>query len=295
MTAKTWRILIMATRPGTLLAAVGPVAVGGGLAIGLGAFKPAAFLACLAVAVILQIAINLANDYYDGLSGVDAERRFGSTRVTQNGLVPARMVIQAVYFCLAVTIVPIGYLIYLVGWPAAVVAVACAVTIMIYSGGPFPLASHALGDLAVFIFFGPIAAVGTFYAQTQSITFLSVLAASAVGFLITAILVVNNLRDMESDKRAGKYTLAVLLGKQGTRVESALLWAGAYALVIIAVLAGLAPWPARACLATAPWAFQLVKRIFRQEGSVLNESLAATAKLSLVFSVLLSVGLAMTQ
>ena len=205
----------LAIRPRTLPAAVGPVVVGVGLAIGDGAFRLLPALAALAGALLLQIASNLANDYYDFVKGYDQTDRKGPLRVALSGLISLKELRLGLILVLAMS-AGIGlYLIYVGGWPILIVGVAAMICAVIYSGGPFPLSAHGLGDLFVFLFFGLAAVVGTYYVQALTVTPLVLVAALPSGFLITAILVVNNLRDIDSDRRVGKKTLAVRIGPGG--------------------------------------------------------------------------------
>jgi 1,4-dihydroxy-2-naphthoate octaprenyltransferase len=287
-TVQAW---VSATRPKTLPAALGPVLVGTALAAGDGELHSLAAFSCLAVAVLLQIAVNLANDYFDGVGGVDGEDRIGPVRATQAGLLSPRAVKWVTFLTLGASLIPGGYLIFLGGWPIALLAVFCILSALAYSGGPFPLASHGLGDLFVFIFFGPVAVVGTYYLQAGMATQAAFLASLPVGFLITAILVVNNLRDIETDRRAGKNTLAVIIGGKWTRIEYILLLAAAFFVPAVGVLEG--PWSVFALLpwVTAVPALRLCFALLVEEGPILNFRLAQTAKLSFFFSLFFALGI----
>lgn len=291
----------LAIRPRTLPAAVGPVLVGAGLAIGDGVFKPLPALAALAGALLLQIASNLANDYYDFVKGYDQADRKGPTRVAASGLIS----LQELRLGLALVLLAaaaIGlYLISIGGWPVLALGLAAMISAVIYSGGPFPLSVHGLGDLFVFVFFGPAAVVGTYYVQTLAVTPEALLAAVPPGLLITAILVVNNLRDVETDARVGKRTLAVRLGPAGARLEYTLLLIGAYltpALMLALAVAGADATPTVVLLLlpwlTLPTAWRLRRTVYATvEGPALNRALAGTARLSLQFSALFAAGLAL--
>ena len=209
----------MAARPRTLPAAGAPVLIGTGLAAFRGAFALGPALAALAGALLIQVTTNLANDYYDFVRGADTGERIGPTRVTQAGLIPPGDVRRGMLVTMAAALVVGVYLVWVGGWPILVVGVlslACAVG---YTAGPFPLAYHGLGDVFVFVFFGLVAVAGTWWVQALSFSPESLLAGSGVGALSTAVLVVNNLRDVGTDARAGKRTLAVRLGVRATRVE----------------------------------------------------------------------------
>ncbi|MCS6843575.1 MAG: 1,4-dihydroxy-2-naphthoate polyprenyltransferase [Caldilineales bacterium] len=291
----------LAIRPRTLPAAVGPILVGAALAIAAGAFRPLVALVALAVALLLQIASNLANDYYDFVKGYDQADRKGPLRVAASGLLPLNELRRGLLLVLALAALLGSYLIYVGGWPILLLGAAALLAAVIYSGGPFPLAAHGLGDLFVFLFFGLAAVVGTFYLQAGTAPSPVWLVAVAPGALVTAILVVNNLRDMESDRRVGKRTLAVRLGAQGTRREYDLLLLAAYA-VPVAMLAlelardgggaaglrWLLPW------LTLPQALRLRQALTAcTDGPAMNRALAGTARLSLIFSVLLAVAIAL--
>ncbi|MFZ2487619.1 MAG: 1,4-dihydroxy-2-naphthoate polyprenyltransferase [Anaerolineae bacterium] len=290
----------LAIRPRTLPAAVGPVLVGTGLAIGDGSFKLLPALAALAGALLLQIASNLANDYYDFVKGYDRPDRKGPTRVALSGLISLNELRGGLLLVLLVAALIGVYLIAMGGWPILAIGVTAIIAAVGYSGGPFPLAANGLGDLFVFIFFGLAAVVGTYYVQALRTTPLVWLAALPPGFLITAILVVNNLRDIETDAQVGKRTLAVRLGVTGTRAEYTALLAGAYAVPVSIVLLRLVqgsfsplhllvllPW------LTLPSALRLRQVIMTaSEGPTMNQALAGTARLSLLFGLLLAVGLA---
>ena len=282
---------ILATRPKTLPAALAPVIVGSAMAYAHQRFVLIPAMAALVVAVLLQIAVNLANDYFDYVKGIDAEDRLGPVRVTQSGMIPTRQVKLAMIITLIAATLPGLYLITVGGWPVVCIGIACIVAALAYSGGPRPLASHALGDLFVFIFFGIVAVCGTYYVQALQMTLMVVCMGVIVGFMITAILVVNNLRDIQTDQRAGKRTLAVVFGERATKLEYTLLLACAYVLPAILWLMSMSSgWVLLPGL-TAPFAIALNRKIWKDPGgSGLNQALAATAQLALFYSILISVG-----
>jgi len=287
--ASAW---LLATRPKTLPAAVAPVVVGSAMAHvdQHFAFWPA--MACLAVALLLQVGVNLANDYFDFTKGVDTEDRLGPLRVTQSGLIAPDRVKSAMTVIFVLSLLPGLYLIGIGGWPVGVIGAASILAALAYSGGPFPLASHGLGDLFVFIFFGLVAVCGTYYVQAFQLTPMVLVMGVIVGLMITAILVVNNLRDIKTDRNTGKRTLAVMIGEHKTRWEYAFLLAGAYAIPAFLWLGDLASAWLLLPLATLPLAFLQV-RLIRQpsDGPTLNDLLSKTAKLAFFYSVLLSIGL----
>lgn len=288
-TPKAW---ILATRPKTLPAAVAPVIVGCALAVADESFAFLPATAALVVALLLQIGVNLANDYFDYIKGIDTRERLGPVRVSQSGLIPTGTVKGVMIFIFLLAMIPGLYLAFIGGWPVIIIGLASIISALAYSGGPFPLASHGLGDLFVFIFFGPVAVCGTYYVQALRLTPMVGVMGSIVGLMISAILVVNNLRDIQTDRRAGKRTLAVILGERATKFEYTLVQACAYALPIIVWLFNLANAWVLLPLLTIPLALALNRSLWKSSGgTALNLTLAKTAALALVFSVLLSVGL----
>ncbi len=227
---------ILASRPRTLTAAAAPVFVGSGLAHGHGSFSALPALAALGGALLIQIGTNLANDYYDHLRGGDTEERVGPIRVTQSGLIPPGVVKRATFLVLGLALIPGLYLVWIGGVPILLVGVASLVCAVAYTGGPFPLAYHGLGDLFVFVFFGLVAVGGTFWVQALSFGPEILLAGAGMGALSTAILVVNNLRDLETDERAGKRTAAVRLGHAGTKFELLFLALMGFGAPIVGIL-----------------------------------------------------------
>ncbi len=288
-----WRAWAMAARPKTLPAAVAPVLVGVALAQADGRFAPLPALAALVAALLIQIGTNLANDYYDCVKGADVAGRKGPTRVAQSGLIPLQRLRAAMVLTLAAAAVVGLYLVAVGGWPILAIGVASLVSAVAYTGGPFPLGYHGLGDLFVFLFFGLAAVCGTYYVQALSFTPQVLAAAIPMGTLTTAILVVNNLRDIETDRQTGKRTLAVMIGPRATRLEYVLLLALAYAVPVLFWLAGWSSAGVLLAWATLPLALRLVRTVVYRtvEGPLLNKALAGTATLDLAFGVLFAVGL----
>jgi 1,4-dihydroxy-2-naphthoate octaprenyltransferase len=293
---KPWRAWAMAIRPKTLPAAVAPVLVGMALAQADGVFSPLPAGAALVAALLIQIGTNLANDYYDYVKGTDMTGRKGPTRVAQSGLISLAHLRTGIAITFILAALVGLYLVITGGWPILAIGVASLISALAYTGGPFPLGYHGLGDLFVFLFFGLAAVCGTYYVQAQSLTPTAmaavVAAAVPVGALTVAILVVNNLRDIESDQQTGKRTLAVLIGPRYTRLEYVLLLVLSYASPILIWSAGwssawaLLPW------LTLPLALRLARTVYRTtEGSPLNKALAGTANLDLLFSLLFAIGL----
>lgn len=291
-TLSTPQAWVLAARPKTLPAALAPVLVGTALAAQDGAFALLPALAAALGALALQIGSNFANDYFDFVKGSDTPDRIGPTRVAASGLIrpgELRWGMVAIFGLAAL----VGlYLIAVGGWPILAIGVASILAAVLYTGGPLPFGYRGLGDLFVFLFFGLVAVCGTYYVQTLTVTGWVVMAAVPPGALITAILVVNNLRDIPTDAAVGKRTLAVMIGAPATRIQYALLLAVAYLLCPLFWLMGefspfiLLPW------VTLPLAYPLLKAIFDQNaGPALNQTLAGTARLSLLFSLLFSVGI----
>ncbi len=281
---------LQAARPKTLPAAVAPVAVGSAVAFGAGKFVLLSALVCLACAMLLQIAVNFANDYFDHKNNIDSEERLGPVRVTQSGLIPPGEVKRAMILALFSAGLLFLYLISIGGMIILVIGIASILAALAYSGGPYPLASHGLGELFVFIFFGLVAVCGTYLVQAGELSWMVVIASVPPGLLITAIMVVNNLRDRETDRRAGKNTLAVILGKQGTVREYIFLLVVSY-LIPVFLFFGNLSIEILLPLLTLPYGLSLIREVRNEQGRVLNETLAKTARLSLLFSLLFAFGL----
>ncbi len=282
-----WRVWWLAIRPRTLPAAIGPIAVGTAVAIRENGFHWPSAVAALAVALLLQIAANLANDVFDFKRGADVART-GPTRVTQSGLATVRAMLAATGIVVSLAMFAGLELVLRGGWPILVLGVLAIISAVAYTAGPRPLGYHGLGDLFVFVFFGLVGVAGTAYVQTQELSWFAVVAAIPPGCLITAIIVVNNLRDLETDRAANKRTLAVRLGRTGTIGEYFLLIAIAYATPIALWLAGeLATWWLLTLLSLL-LAHPLLKQVQTEKGRALNPVLAGTARLSLVFALLFS-------
>jgi 1,4-dihydroxy-2-naphthoate octaprenyltransferase len=289
--AHGWRAWLLAARPRTLPVALGPVLVGTALAAAEGKARALPATAALTGALLLQIGANLANDLFDCERGADREDRLGPPRAMQLGLVSAAQMRRVIALVFGAALLVGGYLVAVGGWPIAVVGALSIAAALAYTGGPFPFGYHGLGDAAVFVFFGFVAVVGTYYVQTLSHSFLAVAAALPVGALATAILVVNNLRDIETDARAGKRTLAVRIGPRATRIEFVVLLVFAYALLPnFWLLGATSPWVLLP-LATLPRALALGRTVAAPaDGPRLNAALTHTARLSLGFSLLFAMG-----
>jgi 1,4-dihydroxy-2-naphthoate octaprenyltransferase len=217
------RAWVMASRPRTLTAAAAPVVLGTGLAIGRDGFSLGPAVVALLGALLIQVGTNLANDYYDHIRGGDTADRVGPIRVTEAGIIPPETVRNGAFLVLGMALLLGCYLVWVGGFPVVLIGLTSLVCALAYTGGPFPLAYHGLGDLFVFVFFGLVAVGGTYWVQAGAFGAEVLLAGAGIGALATAILVVNNLRDIKTDAQAGKRTLAVRIGLTGTKVEFALL------------------------------------------------------------------------
>jgi 1,4-dihydroxy-2-naphthoate octaprenyltransferase len=286
------RIWLMAARLRTLPAAIAPVLVGTSLALGDGTFHPLAFVAALFGAIFIQVGTNLSNDYSDARRGADTEDRLGPVRVTAGGLVPPRQVLIATYVTFGLACACGIYLIAVAGWELLAVGAASILAGVLYTGGPRPYGYEGLGELFVFLFFGIVAVTGSYFVQVQELPWEAFVCAVPVGLLASAILVVNNVRDIDTDRRAGKRTLAVRLGRARTRDLYVAMLLGAY---IVAPL----PWPLGSMNAwlLLPWLSVplaiAVTRVVRTrvDGPSLNGALARTGMLQLVFCLLYSAGI----
>jgi 1,4-dihydroxy-2-naphthoate octaprenyltransferase len=290
------RIWLMAARPRTLPAAIAPVLVGTALA-GFGhVFHPLRFLAALLGAVFIQVGTNLSNDYSDARRGADAEDRLGPVRVTAGGLVPPKQVLIATYVSFGLAVLAGVYLIVVAGWLLLVIGAASILAGVLYTGGPRPYGYEGLGELFVFLFFGVVAVAGSFFVQVKHLDWEAFALSVPVGLLAAAILVVNNIRDIDSDRRASKRTLAVKLGRPRTR----LLFAGVVYLAFLLapvtwIFGPVKPWVMLTWLAL-PLAAAVVRIVrTRTDGPSLNGALARSGMLQLAFCVLLSVGLLLSR
>ena len=265
--------------------------VGTGFAAAHGTMAVYPAVAAMLGAVLIQIATNLANDYYDWLRGGDTPDRVGPVRVTQAGILSPSTVKRGLVVTLGLALLVGVYLVSVGGWPIAVVGVASLVCAVAYTGGPFPLAYHGLGDVFVLVFFGLVAVGGTYWVQALALPPDVLLAGAAIGALNTAILVVNNLRDMETDARAGKRTLAVRIGRRGTRAEYVLLLLLAAVVPPVGVVSlGWSPWSLMALAAAIP-AFAPLRRVLTEDDPrALIPALAQTARVAGLYGLLMAVG-----
>lgn len=287
---------ILAARPKTLPAAAVPVLVGTAVAAHHTRIDALVFVATLAAALLIQVGTNFANDYSDFVSGADGAGRLGPTRATQSGLIAPGAVKAATYTTFGLALLIGLYLAWVGGWPIVAIGSVSIVCGFLYTGGPWPFGYHGLGDLFVFVFFGLVAVAGTCYLQSGTWPTLAFLAAIPVGLLCTNILVVNNLRDLPTDRDAGKHTLAVRIGDRATRWQYVVFTLLAYAMPVVitwgrsGVAWYLLPW------LSAPLAAVLVRRVLGPSaGRELNAVLERTGQLLLVFGILLAMGLVLAR
>ena len=270
---------LMAARPKTLPAAAAPVLAGVGLALHHRVFAAGPAFAALIGALLIQVATNLANDYFDFVKGGDTETRIGPIRVTQAGLMSPERVKRGMLVVLALAVLNGAYLVFVGGWPILVVGVASLICAVAYTGGPFPLAYNGLGDVFVFVFFGLVAVAGTYWVQALAVDPGALLAGAGLGAFTTAILVVNNLRDRETDEAAGKRTLAVRLGDRATVAEYVLCLLVAAVVPLVGVVR--LGWPPAVLLAWVGVLASipaLLRVIAFEDRIALNPALGGTAK-----------------
>ncbi len=286
-----WTIWILAARPKTLWAAVAPVVIGTAMAVesGGGAWLPAG--AALFGAVMIQVGTNLANDYFDYQKGADAGDRLGPMRVTQAGLVKPETMRLGFAVAFALAAVAGAYLVWRAGWPIVFVGGLSILCGILYTAGPFPLGYVGLADLFVLMFFGPVAVGGTYYVQTLEINATVLASGLAPGLFSVAILTVNNLRDMESDAKVGKRTLAVRFGRTFARIEYLLSVLVASIIPLLLFLADRQQPFSLITLVVPIFAIPSLRTVFvSTDGPTLNRILATTGKLLLVYSILFSLG-----
>jgi 1,4-dihydroxy-2-naphthoate polyprenyltransferase len=287
------RLWLLAARPRTLPAAIAPVLVGTALAVSESTFRVGPFIAALVGSVFIQIGTNLSNDYSDARRGADTEDRLGPVRVTAGGLMPPRRVLVGTYVAFGVAVAAGLYLAAVAGWELLVVGAASILAGVLYTGGPRPYGYEGLGELFVFTFFGLVAVAGSYFVQVEDLRWEAVALGVPVGLLAAAILVVNNVRDIDTDRRAGKRTLAVKLGRERARSLFTAMVVVAY-VVPLAMIGALSGW-LLIVLASLPLVPPLVRTVrTRSDGPALNGALAATGRLLAVFSILLALGVALS-
>ncbi len=305
--ARAW---LMAARPQTLPAGASPVVLGIGLAVADGRFAAVPALAAMVGALLIQVGTNFANDYFDAVNGADTDEREGFTRVTAGGLIEPRRVKLAMASTYALAVLVGLYLVAVGGAPILVVGLTSILAGLLYTGGPYPYGYYGLGDLFVFVYFGVVAVAGTYYVQAVArlggdfpvglpagtVTPEALLVGAAAGALSTAILVVNNVRDVETDAAAGKRTLAVVLGYRYSRVEFLALLAVGYAVPPVLWLGYGYPVAVMFSWLTLPLAGLIARTVLtRTDGEALNPALERTGQLLALYAVLLTAGLATGQ
>ena len=294
------RIWVMASRPRTLPAGLAPVFVGTAAAVhalqeydATDAFRWGTFIAALIGAIFIQIGTNLANDYSDAKRGTDTEDRLGPVRVTASGLAAPRRVLHATWAAFAVAALAGLYLGFEVGPEIVVVGIVSIAAGVLYTGGPRPYGYEGLGELFVFVFFGLVAVNGSYYVQLEQLDLAPLLLSIPIGLLSAAILVVNNIRDIDTDRRAGKRTLAVRLGRERTRTLYEAMLALSFLMQPLVLLAGTRWAPALAALLAAPLAVKPLRAVrTRTDGPALNAALAQTGALLAAFAILAAIPLA---
>ncbi len=278
-------LFLLAIRPKTLPASLSPVLLGTA-AVPLQNINWLLAFCALACALFLQVAVNLANDFFDARSGVDTSERLGPVRVTQSGLIPESQVILALSLSLVAAVICGLVLVAASDLKLLAVGVLAIIATFAYSGGPYPLASHGLGELTVLVFFGWVAVMGSYYIHTHTLSWQVFALANSLGMILSAIMLVNNIRDISSDSPAGKKTLAVYLGAAKSRQ----LFFGLMAMVPVFHFIAFALAPQIELLSllvpiavTLPFALGLCRQLWHAEGRILNSLLAKTAQLSLIY------------
>ena len=285
---KSW---IIAGRPKTLLAAIVPVVVGTALAINKGKFVLLFSVIALLCSLLIQVGTNFTNDLYDFLKGADSEDRKGPLRVLAAGLISVKEMKIGVVFIFSAAFILGLILVYEAGPVILVIGILSIIAGITYTAGPFPLAYNGLGDIFVFMFFGIAGTTGTYYIQVKEFSMVSFLTSIPVGALITDILVVNNYRDIEEDKAAGKRTLAVIFGKDFTRFQFIFLILTSFAIpAVLYFFFDFKYWILLPYL-TFPIAYKLIIMLYTLEGFQLNKTLELTAKLSALYGFLFAAGL----
>jgi 1,4-dihydroxy-2-naphthoate octaprenyltransferase len=288
---KNFQRWLLASRPKTLPAALVPVMVGSALAVNQGKFYPLYSIVALICSILIQVGTNFTNDLYDYLKGADTSNRKGPLRVLTAGLVTVTEMKRAIFCVFLLTFLLGLYLVYNTNWIILLIGILSIVAGLSYTAGPYPLAYHGLGDLFVFLFFGIVGTMGTYYLHHLEFNLLSFLVALPVGSLITNILIVNNYRDLEEDRESGKKTLAVIIGRKFSRYEY----------VIFLVISFLVPFILYAKFnfkvtiilptLTLPFAILLIKMLFKYQGQQLNKTLELTAKFSALYGLIFSAGM----
>jgi 1,4-dihydroxy-2-naphthoate octaprenyltransferase len=282
---------VLAARPATLPAAAAAVVVGSALAAADGVFRWDAFLVTLFAAVAIQVGVNYANDLADAEKGADTAQRIGPTRAVASGLLTPRQMKLGIAVAFGLAAIAGCYLIWLAGWVILVIGIVSIIAALGYTNGPIPYGYYGLGEIFVFLFFGLVATAGTRYVYDRTASADAWLSGVSMGFLAAAILVANNVRDIDTDRIAGKRTLAVILGRPAARWMYAGMVFASYATIAVAVVGGILPPWALLTLVSIPIVIRPMQAIFTTtEGPPLIGVLKATARLQLVFAALLAAG-----
>ena len=286
---RTW---LVALRPVSFTASVIPVLVGTAIAAQ-DVFRPVLFVLALLGSMAIHAGTNLVNDYFDHVKGTDNEESLGQSGVIQRGMLSPRAVLIGGLIAFALG-AAIGLAIAaMTGWPVLALGLASVAAGYFYTASPFSLAYRGLGEVVVFIFMGPVIVIGAYFVQTESWAWEPLVASLPIGLLVAAILHANNVRDLENDRRNGKWTLAALAGRPIADYEYIALMLGGYAVVVAMTIAGSAPWPILVTLVTLPLALRIVRLEGQQQSARgLNLVLAQTAGLHMLFGVLLAFGFA---
>ena len=285
------RAWLVAARPATLLAAIAPVLVGGGLAAHDAVFRPDAFIVTLLTAVLINVAANFANDASDHARGIDTAARIGPPRAVAGGLLTARRVWQGTAVIVGLATAGGLYLAWISGWQILAVGATAIVAMLAYSGGPWPYGYHGLGEVFVFVFFGLAGVVGSRFVHDSTAPASAWLLAVPVGMLVTAILVVNNVRDLDTDGALGKRTLAVAIGRPATRFFYGALVMGAFGLIGVFAATDLTPRLTLIALGALPLAVSPLRTVATEvSGPLLIGALKATARMHLAVGILLAIG-----
>ena len=286
-----WQIWSLAICPKTLPAAASGVVMGSALAWMDHSFQILPAFAALCVALLLQIGSNVANDVYDFERGADTSERHGPLRVTQAGLLTPAQMKHGMWIIFGIAALFGLYLAYLRGWLVILLGLAAIVSAIAYTGGPFPLGYYALGDLFVFVFFGVMCVAGTYYVQTGLVSVAAWWMSVPIGFMITDILVVNNLRDVDNDRTAHKHTLAVLIGEHWTRIQYVSLMIVSFLLLPVLIWRGILPVFTLLAWLSLSLAWTSTRVVLTQRGRPLNAALAGTGQTALAFSLLFFIGI----
>jgi 1,4-dihydroxy-2-naphthoate octaprenyltransferase len=282
---------VLASRPATLPAAAAPVIVGSALAGASGVFRWDALIVVLFSALAIQVGVNFANDLADAEKGADTEARIGPTRAVATGLLSAGQMKRGIIIAFGLAAIAGLYLIWLAGWVILAIGVISIIAALGYTNGPIPYGYYGLGELFVFVFFGLVATVGTRYVYDQTAPADAWVSGVAIGLLAAAILVANNVRDSDTDRAAGKRTLAVILGRDTAQWMYAVMVLGSFVVVAVAVPLGTLPSWALLTLLALPLTVSPIRTILTETaGPPLIGVLKGTARLQLIFSALLSMG-----